>query len=152
MGFEEEVGVIPKFCHELFSKLASIKSEEVSSLFVFLHFYSNFIFIWKIIKWSVLVPFESQVKCHVEMSYFEVYNEKIHDLLVTREEPNQRTMPVSSLLLSDTHPWHMFLSLTCHCGWLTTGEKCRKPLFGFVFQLRVREHPVHGPYVAELSA
>uniref|UniRef100_A0AAX7SF64 Kinesin-like protein KIF14 n=1 Tax=Astatotilapia calliptera TaxID=8154 RepID=A0AAX7SF64_ASTCA len=77
MGFEEEVGVIPKFCHELFSKLASIKSE---------------------------------VKCHVEMSYFEVYNEKIHDLLVTREEPNQRTMP-----------------------------------------LRVREHPVHGPYVAELS-
>ncbi|AWP10823.1 putative kinesin-like protein KIF14-like isoform 3 [Scophthalmus maximus] len=52
-----------------------------------------------------------EVKCHVEMSYFEVYNEKIHDLLVTRDEPNQRTMP-----------------------------------------LRVREHPVHGPYVAELSA
>uniref|UniRef100_A0AAX7VW16 Kinesin-like protein KIF14 n=1 Tax=Astatotilapia calliptera TaxID=8154 RepID=A0AAX7VW16_ASTCA len=77
MGFEEEVGVIPKFCHELFSKLASIKSE---------------------------------VKCHVEMSYFEVYNEKIHDLLVTREEPNQRTMP-----------------------------------------LRVREHPVHGPYVGWLE-
>lgn len=55
------------------------------------------------------------------MSYFEVYNEKIHDLLVTREEPNQRTMPVSSLLFSDTHPCHMFLLLTCHCGWLTTG-------------------------------
>ncbi|XP_029286383.1 LOW QUALITY PROTEIN: kinesin-like protein KIF14 [Cottoperca gobio] len=52
-----------------------------------------------------------EVKCHVEMSYFEVYNEKIHDLLVTREEPNQRRMP-----------------------------------------LRVREHPVHGPYVADLSA
>ncbi|XP_061636315.1 kinesin-like protein KIF14 [Phyllopteryx taeniolatus] len=52
-----------------------------------------------------------QVKCHVEMSYFEVYNEKIHDLLVTRDDPNQRRMP-----------------------------------------LRVREHPIHGPYVAELSA
>uniref|UniRef100_UPI0037E9B30F kinesin-like protein KIF14 n=1 Tax=Semicossyphus pulcher TaxID=241346 RepID=UPI0037E9B30F len=52
-----------------------------------------------------------EVKCHVEMSYFEVYNEKIHDLLVTRDEPNQRRMP-----------------------------------------LRVREHPVHGPYVADLSA
>uniref|UniRef100_A0A8D3BID9 Kinesin-like protein KIF14 n=1 Tax=Scophthalmus maximus TaxID=52904 RepID=A0A8D3BID9_SCOMX len=51
-----------------------------------------------------------EVKCHVEMSYFEVYNEKIHDLLVTRDEPNQRTMP-----------------------------------------LRVREHPVHGPYVADDS-
>ncbi|MEQ2217841.1 Kinesin-like protein kif14, partial [Xenoophorus captivus] len=79
MGFEEEAGVIPRFCLELFMKLASMEDEEV--------------------------------KCHVEMSYFEVYNEKIHDLLVTREEPNQRKMP-----------------------------------------LRVREHPVYGPYVAELSA
>uniref|UniRef100_A0AAQ5X3C1 Kinesin-like protein KIF14 n=1 Tax=Amphiprion ocellaris TaxID=80972 RepID=A0AAQ5X3C1_AMPOC len=79
MGFEEEVGVIPRFCQELFSRLAPMENEEV--------------------------------KCHVEMSYFEVYNEKIHDLLVTRDEPNQRRMP-----------------------------------------LRVREHPVHGPYVAELSA
>uniref|UniRef100_A0A3Q2Y4N2 Kinesin-like protein KIF14 n=1 Tax=Hippocampus comes TaxID=109280 RepID=A0A3Q2Y4N2_HIPCM len=51
-----------------------------------------------------------QVKCHVEMSYFEVYNEKIHDLLVTRDDPNQMRMP-----------------------------------------LRVREHPIHGPYVEELS-
>lgn len=31
------------------------------------------------------------------MSYFEVYNEKIHDLLVTRDEPNHRKMPVSTL-------------------------------------------------------
>ncbi|XP_053737269.1 kinesin-like protein KIF14 [Synchiropus splendidus] len=79
MGFGEEAGVIPRFCQEMFSKLASMQTDEV--------------------------------KCHVEMSYFEVYNEKIHDLLVTRDEPNQRRMP-----------------------------------------LRVREHPVHGPYVAELSA
>ncbi|XP_034386858.1 kinesin-like protein KIF14 isoform X2 [Cyclopterus lumpus] len=79
MGFGEEEGVIPRFCQELFARLASMINEEV--------------------------------KCHVEMSYFEVYNEKIHDLLVTRDEPNQRTMP-----------------------------------------LRVREHPVHGPYVADLSA
>ncbi|KAM7387978.1 hypothetical protein PAMP_024182 [Pampus punctatissimus] len=79
MGFGEEAGVIPRFCQELFSKLASMENEEV--------------------------------KCHVEMSYFEVYNEKIHDLLVTRDEPNQRRMP-----------------------------------------LRVREHPVHGPYIEELSA
>ncbi|XP_029987200.1 kinesin-like protein KIF14 isoform X2 [Sphaeramia orbicularis] len=79
MGFGEEAGVIPRFCQELFSELASMENDEV--------------------------------KCHVEMSYFEVYNEKIHDLLVTRDDPNQRRMP-----------------------------------------LRVREHPVHGPYVAELSA
>uniref|UniRef100_A0A671Z4S1 Kinesin-like protein KIF14 n=1 Tax=Sparus aurata TaxID=8175 RepID=A0A671Z4S1_SPAAU len=78
MGFGEEEGVIPRFCNELFSGLASMEHEEV--------------------------------KCHVEMSYFEVYNEKIHDLLVTRDEPNQRRMP-----------------------------------------LRVREHPVHGPYVGWLK-
>ncbi|XP_042367975.1 kinesin-like protein KIF14 [Plectropomus leopardus] len=79
MGFGEEEGVIPRFCQELFSRLASMENKEI--------------------------------KCHVEMSYFEVYNEKIHDLLVTRDEPNQRRMP-----------------------------------------LRVREHPVHGPYVADLSS
>ncbi|XP_034035899.1 kinesin-like protein KIF14 [Thalassophryne amazonica] len=79
MGFGEQAGVIPRFCQELFSRLASMENQEII--------------------------------CHVEMSYFEVYNEKIHDLLVTRDEPNQRRMP-----------------------------------------LRVREHPVHGPYVADLSS
>ncbi|XP_046893111.1 kinesin-like protein KIF14 [Hypomesus transpacificus] len=51
-----------------------------------------------------------EVTCHLEMSYFEVYNEKIHDLLVAMDEQNHKRLP-----------------------------------------LRVREHPVHGPYVAELS-
>ncbi|XP_041695950.1 kinesin-like protein KIF14 [Coregonus clupeaformis] len=51
-----------------------------------------------------------EVTCHLEMSYFEVYNEKIHDLLIARNEQNQKRLP-----------------------------------------LRVREHPVDGPYVSELS-
>uniref|UniRef100_A0A4W5MF70 Kinesin-like protein KIF14 n=1 Tax=Hucho hucho TaxID=62062 RepID=A0A4W5MF70_9TELE len=51
-----------------------------------------------------------EVTCHLGMSYFEVYNEKIHDLLVVRDEQNHKRLP-----------------------------------------LRVREHPVDGPYVAELS-
>ncbi|XP_036442255.1 kinesin-like protein KIF14 [Colossoma macropomum] len=51
-----------------------------------------------------------EVTCHLEMSYFEVYNEKIHDLLVAKDEQNQKKMP-----------------------------------------LRVREHPVDGPYVEDLS-
>ncbi|KAJ8384536.1 hypothetical protein AAFF_G00204510 [Aldrovandia affinis] len=50
-----------------------------------------------------------QVTCHLEMSYFEVYNEKIHDLLVVKDEQ------------------------------------------GHKLPLRVREHPVFGPYVADLS-
>lgn len=29
------------------------------------------------------------------MSYFEVYNEKIHDLLIVKDEKNQKKMPVS---------------------------------------------------------
>uniref|UniRef100_A0A8C7ZVA4 Kinesin-like protein KIF14 n=1 Tax=Oryzias sinensis TaxID=183150 RepID=A0A8C7ZVA4_9TELE len=77
MGFEGEAGVTPRFCQDLFSKLASLENVE---------------------------------SFHFICFYFEVYNEKIHDLLVTRDEPTQRRMP-----------------------------------------LRVREHPVHGPYVADLS-
>ena len=42
------------------------------------------------------------------MSYFEVYNEKIHDLLVTRDEPNQRRMPVSCLQLTKTAIFFFF--------------------------------------------
>uniref|UniRef100_A0A8C5ABD3 Kinesin family member 14 n=1 Tax=Gadus morhua TaxID=8049 RepID=A0A8C5ABD3_GADMO len=77
MGFGEEAGVIPRFCQELFSRLASVQKDKVS--------------------------------CHLEMSYFEVYNEKIHDLLVARDNQNHR------------------------------------------LPLRVREHPVHGPYVVWLE-
>ncbi|XP_061489913.1 kinesin-like protein KIF14 isoform X2 [Rhineura floridana] len=51
-----------------------------------------------------------QTAYHVEMSYFEVYNEKIHDLLVFKAENGPKKQP-----------------------------------------LRVREHPVFGPYVEDLT-
>ncbi|XP_018085047.1 kinesin-like protein KIF14 isoform X1 [Xenopus laevis] len=51
MGFNEEAGVIPRFCEELFQNVNGTVQEEV--------------------------------KYHVEMSYFEIYNEKIHDLLTS---------------------------------------------------------------------
>lgn len=44
------------------------------------------------------------------MSYFEVYNEKIHDLLVTRDEPNQRKMPVSTLQFTKKYIYFFFLT------------------------------------------
>ncbi|XP_060732777.1 kinesin-like protein KIF14 [Tachysurus vachellii] len=37
---------------------------------------------------------KKEVACHLEMSYFEVYNEKIHDLLVVMDEQNQKKMPL----------------------------------------------------------
>ncbi|XP_063796207.1 kinesin-like protein KIF14 [Pseudophryne corroboree] len=77
MGFEEELGIIPRFCEHLFSRIQSTKQ---------------------------------QVSFHMEISYFEVYNEKIHDLLVFKAENGQKKQP-----------------------------------------LRVREHPLLGPYVEELS-
>lgn len=39
-----------------------------------------------------------QVMCHLEMSYFEVYNERIHDLLVVKDEQNGKKLPVSFLI------------------------------------------------------
>ncbi|KAJ1173511.1 hypothetical protein NDU88_005343 [Pleurodeles waltl] len=52
-----------------------------------------------------------QISYHLEMSYFEIYNEKIHDLLVLTSENGQKKQP-----------------------------------------LRVRENPILGPYVEDLSA
>ncbi|XP_032047706.1 kinesin-like protein KIF14 [Aythya fuligula] len=75
MGFDEDRGIIPRLCEDLFSQMD-----------------------------------KQQVLYHLEMSYFEVYNEKIHDLLVFKAENRQKKQP-----------------------------------------LRVREHPVLGPYVEDLT-
>ncbi|XP_060088328.1 kinesin-like protein KIF14 isoform X2 [Heteronotia binoei] len=78
MGFDDdERGIIPRFCEDLFTRIADMKLQKTFCL---------------------------------EMSYFEVYNEKIHDLLVFRTENEQRKQP-----------------------------------------LRVREHPIFGPYVEDLT-
>ncbi|NXO88330.1 KIF14 protein, partial [Certhia brachydactyla] len=77
MGFDEDQGIIPRLCEDLFNQIAQMDKE--------------------------------QVLYHLEMSFFEVYNEKIHDLLVFKAENGQKK------------------------------------------QLRVREHPVLGPYVEGLT-
>ncbi|XP_062973508.1 kinesin-like protein KIF14 [Elgaria multicarinata webbii] len=59
---------------------------------------------------QIAKPQTQQIIHHLEMSYFEVYNEKIHDLLVLKAENWQKKVP-----------------------------------------LRVREHPVFGPYVEDLT-
>ncbi|NWH77650.1 KIF14 protein, partial [Piaya cayana] len=79
MGFEEDRGIIPRLCEDLFTRIAQMDKQQA-------------------------------VLYHLEMSFFEVYNEKIHDLLVFKAESDQKKQP-----------------------------------------LRVREHPVIGPYVEDLT-
>ncbi|XP_043941981.1 kinesin-like protein KIF14 [Protopterus annectens] len=78
MGFSTNNGIIPRFCEQLFSRIAKSETREVTY--------------------------------HLEMSYLEIYNEKIHDLLVVKDENGQKKQA-----------------------------------------LKVREHPIHGPYVEDLS-
>ncbi|NWX83880.1 KIF14 protein, partial [Nothoprocta pentlandii] len=78
MGFEEDRGIIPRFCEDLFTRVAQMDKQ--------------------------------QILFQLEMSYFEVYNEKIHDLLGFKAGSGQKKHP-----------------------------------------LRVREHPVLGPYVEDLT-
>ncbi|NXV87168.1 KIF14 protein, partial [Calonectris borealis] len=78
MGFDEDRGIIPRICEDLFTQIAQMDKQ--------------------------------QILYHLEMSFFEVYNEKIHDLLVFKAESGQKKQP-----------------------------------------LRVREHPVLGPYVEGLT-
>ncbi|XP_074764316.1 kinesin-like protein KIF14 [Athene noctua] len=78
MGFDEDRGIIPRLCEDLFSQIAQMDKQ--------------------------------QILYHLEMSFFEVYNEKIHDLLVFKAGSGQKKQP-----------------------------------------LRVREHPVLGPYVEGLT-
>ncbi|KAJ8680905.1 hypothetical protein QAD02_016692 [Eretmocerus hayati] len=70
-----DAGIIPRFCHEIFSRIALDHSTTTT----------------------------------VEISYFEIYNEKIHDLLISSGNGNKRA------------------------------------------PLKVREHPVFGPYIVDLS-
>ncbi|NXX15734.1 KIF14 protein, partial [Podargus strigoides] len=79
MGFDEDQGIIPRLCEDLFTQIAQADKQQV-------------------------------IIYHLEMSFFEVYNEKIHDLLVFKAENGQKKQP-----------------------------------------LRVREHPVLGPYVEGLT-
>ncbi|NXL31091.1 KIF14 protein, partial [Glaucidium brasilianum] len=80
MGFDEDRGIIPRLCEDLFTQIAQMDKQQV-------------------------------ILYHLEMSFFEVYNERIHDLLVFKAGSGQKKQP-----------------------------------------LRVREHPMLGPYVEGLTA
>ncbi|KAL1123703.1 hypothetical protein AAG570_001476 [Ranatra chinensis] len=88
-GIYPETGVIPRFCRELLERCQRVEEETEGG--------------------SVREGFNGKkraITSTVEVSYLEVYNEKIHDLLVA-------------------------------------GTQC--------VPLKVREHPIYGPYVVDLS-
>ncbi|KAM7447173.1 the TRAFAC class myosin-kinesin ATPase superfamily [Porites harrisoni] len=76
MGQGDELGILPRFCEELFERIKC----------------------WNELQFTV------------EISYFEIYNEKIHDLLAPSKKKDSKKT-----------------------------------------QLRVREHPILGPFVQDLS-
>nr|XP_002127045.1 kinesin-like protein KIF14 [Ciona intestinalis] len=88
MGLGEDSGLVPRFCDEMFST-ARKKSQR-----------------------------QKNISYHIQVSYFEIYNEKIHDLLTSSANSNS---------VADVD------------------NAAAKP------NLRVREHPDHGPYVEGLS-
>lgn len=71
MGHGGDVGVVPRFCKELFQKIQDNMAHDCNVLFkvssVIIIIIITFIFL--------------QVTFNVELSFFEIYNEKIHDLL-----------------------------------------------------------------------
>ncbi|XP_046398393.1 kinesin-like protein KIF14 [Ischnura elegans] len=91
---EAEAGIIPRFCHQLFQRVSQMETHTENSP-------------------GVMTSGTSSVfkQITVEVSYFEIYNEKIHDLL----------------------------------GESDGGTRTRR------VPLRVREHPVFGPHVVDLS-
>ena len=65
-SFSNQVGIIPRFCHELFERIASLDDS------------------------SAGCSKSLSETASVEISYFEIYNEKIHDLLAGTLEGGRR--------------------------------------------------------------
>nr|AAI58133.1 Kif14 protein [Mus musculus] len=99
MGLNEEPGIIPRFCEDLFAQIAKKQTSEVSY--------------------------------HLEMSFFEVYNEKIHDLLVCKGENGQRKQPLRAREHPVSGPYVEGLSMNVVSSysdiqsWLELGNKQR---------------------------
>lgn len=88
MGLSKGSGIIPRFCYELFERISSYSDIDIN------------------LTPTSRPKFDFEFK--VEVSYFEIYNEKIHDLLDKSTEAKKTP-------------------------------------------LKVREHPLFGPYVVDLS-
>lgn len=78
MPFDERVGIIPRFCQEIFTRVRN----------------------------------NPQVETTVEISYFEIYNEKIHDLLANTNNGSKKA-PLKVREHPDYGPYVVDLSQHC---------------------------------------
>lgn len=79
---------------------------------------------------------KGRIEAEVEVSYFEIYNEKIHDLLsVTSNSTTTTTSALSTSMTSGS-----ILTMTPNAAAAAPKKS-----------LRVREHSIWGPYVVDLS-
>uniref|UniRef100_A0A803XVT3 Kinesin-like protein KIF14 n=1 Tax=Meleagris gallopavo TaxID=9103 RepID=A0A803XVT3_MELGA len=113
MGFDEDRGIIPRLCEDLFTRIAQMDQQ--------------------------------QVLYHLEMSYFEVYNEKIHDLLVFNAESRQKKQPVKkseSYFFPSFHFRNVVSSYSDIQSWLELGNKQRATAATVMNDKSSRSHSV----------
>uniref|UniRef100_A0A8C3J9L5 Kinesin-like protein KIF14 n=1 Tax=Calidris pygmaea TaxID=425635 RepID=A0A8C3J9L5_9CHAR len=111
MGFDEDRGIIPRLCEDLFTRIAQMDKQEV-------------------------------ILYHLEMSFFEVYNEKIHDLLVFKAESGQKKQPSESKLFFFLHLRNVVSSYSDIQSWLELGNKQRATAATVMNDKSSRSHSV----------
>ncbi|NXX39615.1 KIF14 protein, partial [Tricholaema leucomelas] len=106
MGFDEDRGIIPRLCEDLFSQIAQKDKQQV-------------------------------ILYHLEMSFFEVYNEKVHDLLVFKAGSGQKKQALRVREHSVLGPYVEGLTV-----WLELGNKQRATAATVMNDKSSRSHSV----------
>ena len=86
MGEPSALGVIPQFANELYDRIEGTADDEVSGELIYKD-YSSF---------PALSLSLSQTTYKVEVSYFEIYKERIHDLLASTKHKSRTHVSLSS--------------------------------------------------------
>ena len=101
MGEPSALGVIPQFANELYDRIEGTADDEVSGELIYKD-YSSFLLSLSLslsLCLSLFVSLSvslSQTTYKVEVSYFEIYKERIHDLLASTKHKSRTHVSLSS--------------------------------------------------------
>ncbi|XP_030063819.1 kinesin-like protein KIF14 [Microcaecilia unicolor] len=115
MGYNEDPGIIPRFCEELFTRVNVVQQD---------------------------------VKYHIEMSYFEIYNERIYDLLTSPRESYSKKRALKVREKPNFGPYvsglstYVVASFTDVQTWLELGNKQRATAATSINDKSSRSHSV----------